>query len=498
MRKRKLGKETGSSDPPAPVVEIPAVLEENLVPLPTSVILDTPSLEKPGYESLDEKAPSPSPSGNSVVMYFMEVAALTNNHPAVISNESDSRGLSSDAAYLALSPLGGPSPAPWEFREARAGEDPDGTTEGGTVSHTAPEVPSDGVSPERVEEAEMVVEKEEPFLAEERLGGSEAWALELSAEKEEEEKDEVEMQENRRGEDHFTPAAETLPGEGAHRIVGEADGSTPRVDTVSPTSSSREGLLVMEDEESRPSFEVLASPLKMGREDMAGESLLEAPRCPPAAVPGLEGGRKTQRDLAVAEGAPQSPSEEPAPQNLGSEDEGAGDKRDAEGSGVSGEAVERTAETELVVTEEGQEDVWKKHSKEDFTLEEPNIHLNESPEALGQTRPDSPAAWGLGSPWDGGPPQASQNGPPSQGLPDHEEESLERPSEGDGLSQRATETEMAPLVAPHASGLPASQEPAPSAPGPRRSAGPGLEAPVLSPVSCGPAPHLGPEGKDQV
>ncbi|XP_039222231.1 EH domain-binding protein 1-like protein 1 isoform X1 [Crotalus tigris] len=496
VRKRKLGKETGSSDPPAPVVETPAVLEENPVPLPTSAILATPPLEKPGYESLDEKAPSPSPSGNSVVMYFMEVAALTNNHPVVISNESDSRGLSSDAAYLALSPLGGPSPAPWGFREARAGEDPDGTAEGGTVSHAAPEVPSDGVSSERADEAEMVVEKEEPFLAEERLGGSEAGALELSAEKEEEEK--VDRQENRRGEDHFTPAAETLPGGGAHRIVGEADGSPPRAGKISPTSSSRERLLVMEDEESRPSSEVLASPLTMGREDVAGESLLEAPRCPPAAVPGLEGGRETQRDLAVAEEAPQSPSEEPAPQNLGSEDEGAGDERDAEGSGVSREAVERTAETELVVTEEGEEqgqkDVWKKHSEEDVLLEEPNIRRNGSPEALGQTQPDSPAAWGLGSPWDGGPPQASQNG---QGVPDHEEESLERPSEEEGLSQRATETEMAPLVAPHASGLPASQEPAPSAPGPRRSAGPGLEAPVLSPVSCGPAPHLGPEGKDQ-
>ncbi|KAM3824584.1 EH domain-binding protein 1-like protein 1 isoform 3-T3 [Vipera latastei] len=497
VQKRKLGKATGSSDPPAPVVETPAVLEENLAPLPASVILDTPPLGKPGYASLNEKVPSPSPSGNSVVTYFMEVAAHANSHPVVISNESDSRGLSSDAAYLALSPLGGPLPSPWEFREARAGEGQDGTTERGSVSHTAPEVPSDGLSSERAEEAEMVAEKEEPFLASERLGGSEAWGLELSAEEEEEEKGEISRQENWRAEEHFTPVAGTLPGEVAHRIVGEANGSTPRLDEVPPTSSSQEGLVVVEDEECRPRSEVLASPLKIGREDVAGGFLLEAPRCPPATLPGPEEGRKTQRDLAVAEGAPQSPSEEPAPQNLGSEDEGAGDEREAGGSRVSGEAVERRAETERAATEEGedqgQEDGWKEHSEEvpeDVTPEEPNGHLNGSPEALGQTQPDGPEACRLGSPWDGGPPQASQPGPPSQSRPDHEEESLERPSEGDGLSQRATvETEMAPLVAPHASGLPA--------PGPRRSAGPGQEAPVLSPVSCGPAPPLGPEGKDQ-
>lgn len=163
------------------------------------------------------------------------------------------------------------------------------------------------------------------------------------------------------------------------------------------------------------------------------------------------------------------------------------------------------AETERSVTEEGedggQDDGWKKLSEEvleDATLEEPNVCLNGSPEALGQTRPDSPEACGLGSPWSGNPPQPSRNVPPSQSLPDHEEESLESPSEGDGLTQRCTETEVALLVAPHASSLPASQDPALPAPGPRRSAGPFQEAPVLSPVSCGTAPHLGPEGKDQV
>ncbi|XP_070807698.1 LOW QUALITY PROTEIN: EH domain-binding protein 1-like protein 1 [Pituophis catenifer annectens] len=505
VRKRKLGKAAGSSDPPTPAVETLAILEDNLVPLPTPVILDNPPLEKPGYESLNEAAPLPSPSGNPMVMYFMEDAALAQHDPVVLNRGPDSRGLSSDAAYLALSPsLGGPSLAPWDFRPETAGEVQDGAEEG-TALTAVLETSSDSVPSELVEDTETVTEKDE--LAQNRLGGSEAGASELPAEKEEEEeeekkKGEAERQENRRGDKHFAPAVETLPGEEAHRIVDEADRSSSRVDVpqgkLSPTSSSsQDGQLVMEDEESRPGSEVLSSPLMMGREDMAGESLWDVPRCPPSAVPNLEEGKR--KDLGVAEGAPQSPLEEPKRPRLESEDEGTEEKRDAEGSRVSGQAAEQTAETECTMIEEGedggQDDGWKKLSEEaleDATLEEPNTHLNGSPESLGQTRPDSPEACGLGSPWSGDPAQSSQNVPPSQSLPDHKEESLESPLEG--LTQRPTETEV---LAPRAASPPVFQDSALPAPGPCRSAGPCQEAPVLSPVSCGTAPHVGPEGKDQ-
>ncbi|XP_058016734.1 EH domain-binding protein 1-like protein 1 [Ahaetulla prasina] len=494
VRKRKLGKATGSLDPSVPAVETPAILEDNLIPLPTPIILDNPPLEK--YESLDTAAPFPLSSGNPVVMYFMEDAAVTQHDPVVLNSGPDSRGFSSDAAYLALSPsLEGSSPAPWDFRPATAGEVQDGAEEG-TVLTAVLEASSDGVPSEPAEDVEMVTEKEE--LAKDRLRGSEVVALELPAEKEEEEETgEVERQENQRRDEHFVPAVETLPGEEAHRIVDEADWSFPRVDVpqgrISPlSSSSQDGQLVMEDKERRPASEVLSSPLKMGREDMARESLWDVPRRSPSAVSDLEEGKR--RDLGVAEGAPQSPLEEPKCQ---SEDEGTKEKKDAEGSGVSGWAMEQTAKTECTVTEEeedgGQDDGRKKLSEEvleDTTLEEPNVHLNGSPEALGQTQPDSPEACGLGSPWSGEPAQSSRNVPPS--LPDHEEESLESPSEG--LTQRPTEKEV---VAPHAASPPVSQDSALPAPGPRRSAGPCQEALVLSPVSCGTAPHVGPEGKDQ-
>ncbi|XP_026541200.1 EH domain-binding protein 1-like protein 1 isoform X1 [Notechis scutatus] len=487
MRKRKLGKTAGSSDPPAPAVETSAILENNLVPLPTPVILDNPPLEKPEYESLNEAAPFLPPPGNSVVMYFMDVAALAQQDPVLLNSGSDSRGLSSDAAYLALSPsFGGPSTAPWDFREAAAGKVQEVVEEGTAVL----EASSDGVPSERVEDVEMVAEKEE--LAKDRLGGSEAGALALLAEKEEEEEEEegeVERHENHRGDKHFAPAVETLPGEEAHRIVTEADGRSLRVDVP------QEGPLLIEDEESRPGSEVLSSPLKMGREAMAGEFLWDIPRCPPAVVPCLEEGKR--KDLGVAEGAPQSPLEEPNLQWLQNEDEGIEEKKDAEGSGVSGEVVEQTAETACPATEEGEDggqvDDWKKLSEEvlgNAMPKEPNVRLNGSPETLGQTQPDSSETWSLGSPWGGDPPQPSQNVPPSQSPPDHEEESLE----GDGLTQRPPETEV---VVPHASSPPVSQDSGLPAPSPRRSAGPCHEAPVLSPVSCGTAPHLGPEGKDQ-
>uniref|UniRef100_A0A8C5SS50 EH domain-binding protein 1-like protein 1 n=3 Tax=Elapidae TaxID=8602 RepID=A0A8C5SS50_LATLA len=489
MRKRKLGKTAGSSDPPVPAVETSAILENNLVPLPTPVILNNPPLEKPEYESLNEAAPFSPQSGNSVVMYFMDVATLAQQDPVLLSSGSDSQGLSSDAAYLTLSPsFGGPSTEPWDFQEAAAGEVQE-VVEEGTGLTAVLEASSNGVPSDRVVDVEMVVEKEE--LAKDRLGGSEAGALALPAEKEEEEeeeKGEVERYQNHQGDKHFALAVETLPGEEAHGIVIEADRSSPRVDVP------QEEPLLIEDEESRPGSEVLSSPLKMGREAMAGEFLWDIPRCPPAVVPGLEEGKR--KDLGIAEGAPQSPLEEPNLQWLENEDEGIEEKKDAEGNGVSGEAVEQTAETALPATKEGggggQVDGWKKLSevRGDATPEEPNICLNGSPETLGQTQPDSPEIWSLGSPWGGDPPQPSQNVPPSQSPPDHKEESLE----GDGLMQRSSETEA---VVPHASSPPVSWDSALPAPGPRRSAGPCHEAPVLSPVSCGTASHLGPEGKDQ-
>ncbi|XP_032089866.1 EH domain-binding protein 1-like protein 1 isoform X1 [Thamnophis elegans] len=487
VRKRKLGKATGSSDPTMPAVETPTILEDNLVPpLPAPVILDNPPLEKPGYESLSAVAPFPPSSGQPVVMYFMEDAALAQPDPVVLHSGPDSQGLSSDAAYLALSPsLGGPSTAAWDFRQGTTGEIQDGAEE---VLTAVLKASSDGVPSEPVEDTEMVTEKEE--LAKDRLGGTEAGALEFPAEKEEEEEEgEVERQEIWRGDEPFAPPTQTLLEEEVLRIVDEADGSSSQVDVpqgkISPASSS----LVMEDEESR---RVLSSPSKMGSEDMAGESLRNTPRCPPAVVPDLEEVRKTERDVA-----PQSPLEEPTLQ-MEREDEGAKDKRNAEGSGVSERDVEQTPEMEHSVIEDGgQDDGWKKCSEEVLEgpmLEDPNVLLNGSPEALSQTRPDSPEAGGLGSPWAGNPLQSSRNLPPSQSLPDHREGSLESPSEGDGLTQRPTETEA---VTPHASSPPACQDTALPAPGPCGSAGPCQEAPVLSPVSCGTAPPLGPEGKDQ-
>lgn len=507
MRKRKVGKATGSPDPPSPAAETLAISEDNLVPLPTPVILDNPPLEKPGYESLNEASPLPSPSGNPVVMYFMEDATLAQHDPVVLNRGSDSRGSSSDAAYLALSPsLGVPPPASWDFQQVAVGEVQDGAKEG-AASTAVLETASDSVPSELAEDAETVTEKDE--LAQDRLGGSEAGASELPAEKEEEKeedekKGEAERQENRRRDEHFAPAVENLPGAEAHRIGIEADQNSLRVgvpeDKFSPASlSSQDGERVMEDEESSPGSEVLSSPLKMGREDISGESLWDVPRCPPSAVPDLEEGKR--KDLGVAEGAPQSPLEEPKRPRLESEDERTEEKRDAEGSGVSGRAAEQTAETECAMTEEGedgvQDDGWKEHSEEaleDATLEEPNVRLNGSPEALGQTQPDSPEACGLASPWNGDPIPSSPNVPPSQILPDHEEEeSLESPP--GSLTQRFTETEV---MAPHTASPPVSQDSALPALGPRRSAGPCQEAPVLSPVSCGTAPPVGPEGKDQV
>uniref|UniRef100_A0A8C6X8L3 EH domain binding protein 1 like 1 n=1 Tax=Naja naja TaxID=35670 RepID=A0A8C6X8L3_NAJNA len=419
---------------------------------------------------LNEAAPMPSPSGNSVVMYFMDVAALAQQDPVLLNSGPDSRGLSSDAAYLALSPsFGGPSTAPWDFREAAAGEVQE-VAEEGTALTAVLESSSDGVPSERVEDVEMVTEKE--GLAKDRLGGSEAAALALPAEKEEEEEeeDEVERHEDRRGDEHFVPAVETFPGEEAHRIVNEADGNSPTVD------APQEGPLVMEDEESRPRSEVLLPPLKMGREDMAGEFLWDVP----AVVPGLEEGKR--KDLGISEGVPQSPLEEPYLQRLENEDKGIEEKKDTEGSGVSREAVERTAETARPATEEGEDggqvDGWKKLSEEvlgDAMPEEASVRLNGSLEALGQTQPDSPEACSLGSPWGGDPPQPSQNVPPSQSPPDHEEESLE----GDGLTQTPLETEA---VVPHASSPPVSQDSALPAPGPRRSSGPCHKKESLDPT----------------
>ncbi|XP_070622800.1 EH domain-binding protein 1-like protein 1 [Erythrolamprus reginae] len=594
VRKRKMGKMTGSTDPTTPPVETPAILEDNLVPCPMPVILDDPPSEKPGDESLNSAASFPPPSGNPVVMYFMEDAALAQHNPVVLNSGSDSQVLSSDAAYLALSPsLAGPSMAPWDSREARAG---DGVEEG-TVSASVLRASSDGI-PSEV--AEMFMEKEEELA---KMGASEVGALELRAEEEEEEeKGEFEKQENRRGDEHFAPAVETLRGEEAHRIVDEADGSSPGVDVpqgqispalelraekeegekveferqenrrgdehfapavetlrgeeahrivdeadrsspgvdvpqgqispalelraekveferqenqrgdeqsvpavetlpgeelhriidvadrssprvdvpqgnISPPSFSPEIQLVMEDEESRPRSEVHSS--SMGRENMAGEFLCDVPRCPPSDGPDLEEGKK--RDPGVEKGAPQSPLEEAKLQRLESEDEGEGHKRDAEGSGVSGQT-----EMEPTATEEdgGQDGRRKKLSEEvleDVMPEEPDVCLNDSPESLDQTHLDSPEACDLGSPCSSDP----QNIPSGQTLPDREEE--------DGLTQRPTETEAALLGVPHASGPPVSQDSALPAPDPRMSSGPSQDAPVLSPVSC----ITTPEGKDQ-
>ncbi|KAM6435125.1 EH domain-binding protein 1-like protein 1 isoform 2-T2 [Liasis olivaceus] len=512
-------KAMGSVDPPAPVPEIPALLEDNLVPLPTSVSLDSSPREKTGNESLTETAPLPCPSGGSVVMYYMEDAGLTKRDPVVIAGKPDSPRSSSDAAYLALSPLGGPSPAAWAFPGAAAGEVQDAAEEEPVLT-TAPEGPSDGGPSEPVEgaggsteTAMEAVEKEEPFRAKEGRWGTEAGALELPAETEEEQ-GEGERQESWRGEEHLAPASETLSREETPRIVGEADvGGSPIADVPlgrrSPGSSLQQGQRVAESKEGSPRSGLPPSPPETGREETAGEAPLQAPPFAPAALPGLEEGRKAEGEPAVAGGAPHSPLEEPGRWALERENEGTGDGGDAEARGGPGEALEKTAETEHAVTkeeeEQGQEEGgWKKLSEdilEDAPAEAPKAHLNGSLEALGQMWPDSPEVWGLGSPQDAGPalerPQASQDGPPSQSLPDRGEETRKGPSEEHSLSQRPTEPETAPSDAPHASSLPVAQDSALPAPGPPRSAGPCQEALVLSPVSHVLAPDLGPEGKDQ-
>ncbi|XP_063172940.1 EH domain-binding protein 1-like protein 1 isoform X1 [Candoia aspera] len=514
VQKRMRGEATGCLDPPAPVVETPALREDSLVPLPTSVRLDSPPLDKTGHESRGEMAPFLSLLGSSVVMCFMENAALAKGDPVVITGKPDAPGLSLDAACLALPPIGGPSPAAWDFPEAAAGEVQDITEEDPVLSAT-PEVPSGGVLSEPVEDAregdaEMATEdvkEEEPKRIKEGLWGSEAGAvpkkaLELSAGMEEE-KGEVDGQGSRRAEEPLAPALETLPAEEVAQIVGEAgEGGSEKVDVpldrLSPGSSSQRGQLGMENEAGSPGSGLLPSPPETDRDETGGGALLEEPPLAPAALPDLEEGRKAGGGLAVAGGTPQSPLEQPGPRRWESENEGTGDRRDAEGRGVP-----VGAEMERAVTKDGEqqgqeEGGQKKHSEdvlEDATTE---ARLNGSPEALGRMWPDDPEVWGSGSPWDSGPtlerPQASQDGPPSQSLPDHGEESPERPSEGRGLSERPTELEAAPSDAPC---LPASRDSALPAPGPRRSSGPCQEAPGLSPVPRGIAPDLGPEGKDQ-
>ncbi|XP_054846399.1 EH domain-binding protein 1-like protein 1 isoform X2 [Eublepharis macularius] len=119
VRKRRVEKAPAPPGSPQAIVEMSLPPENDSHPM-TSVPLGSSALEKSCGSPAEVPFSQPQ-SHSSVVMYFVEETGLAEQRPVIVTGESGSAG-SSDAAFLALSPVVGLSPVAQDFREPHSHE----------------------------------------------------------------------------------------------------------------------------------------------------------------------------------------------------------------------------------------------------------------------------------------------------------------------------------------------------------------------------------------
>ncbi|KAL8184078.1 UNVERIFIED_CONTAM: hypothetical protein K2H54_005819, partial [Gekko kuhli] len=121
VRKRRLEKTPVLPEDPQAVVEM-ATPSGNDSHSTMPAALESPALENPSCRSpVEVPVSQPQPHG-SVVMYFVEETGLAEQRPVIVTSEAGSGGGSSDAAFLALSPVTGLSPMAQDFQESPSHE----------------------------------------------------------------------------------------------------------------------------------------------------------------------------------------------------------------------------------------------------------------------------------------------------------------------------------------------------------------------------------------
>ncbi|XP_061462569.1 EH domain-binding protein 1-like protein 1 isoform X2 [Rhineura floridana] len=126
VRKRRLEKALPSPEPPSPMAEVALPAEDGSGRPPAGPVApESPARERSGC--------------GSVAMYFVEDPALIEHEPVLIASEGRSSGPSSHAAFLALSPVVGPSSGAREFAGPATG-----VAGGRATAEVAPELLSGG------------------------------------------------------------------------------------------------------------------------------------------------------------------------------------------------------------------------------------------------------------------------------------------------------------------------------------------------------------------
>ncbi|XP_060108338.1 EH domain-binding protein 1-like protein 1 isoform X1 [Heteronotia binoei] len=384
VRKRRLEKKLIPPGNPQAVEEMATPSENDSRPT-MPVALETPALEKLSCRSLVEVPISQPQSHSSVVMYFVEETGLAEQRPVVVTNEAGSGG-SSDAAFLALSPIMGVSPvAPSHEVQSSVGDwlmpeaAPASTSSSGLAEVMEMECGGGCGEVGQLSELPVVppaepagygMEEEQPVVKEElsdserkpMMGEPSLWWLPAEPERGQlEAEDSLEDRDTTSGgETDSAPPPEASPQMKAHQIGGGLDAENCQVSEMSknpflPSNLSPEGLveqegwevqLKVEEDFANGKLQTSADsppPVERCQEEAVGAGWAEAPT-PSLADPEVCQGK--EQETTAAECSLQTLSEAlkaPAKVEKGELDGGS----DVGQSMSSGDAVQLVAEKEL-------------------------------------------------------------------------------------------------------------------------------------------------------
>ncbi|XP_053225615.1 EH domain-binding protein 1-like protein 1 isoform X1 [Podarcis raffonei] len=540
VRKRRLEKMPLSPESPSPSAEVAtSLVEDSFNPLSVPCAPDSPPRERLGLRSLTER-PS-SPTHGSVVMYFAEDSGLAEHRPLLVTDDAESMGSSSDAAFMALSPLMGPSPMAAFFEEAAtstAGEpsllavapvSPGGGSAvvkmerwgGGTWTPgdgSLSEAPPFGPARSGVVEEEGVAFKGE--LSDGKLGCAvekmpplELEREQIEAETGQEACEAVSVKEAPKQEESWIGDKTEM---GCCQVSEGLEGPSPPI-SLSPEASLQQVEFVPAEDlagvggsglQTLPDSPL--SPAREGREEVEEVSMAEMPIPVLTSPPSPERSRDVGDKTAAAESSLQSLPEGSV--FSGPEEGEAGDGRNAEGRRASGgtsqeeAAEEEAAQVEGMASEDGEEQCKEEHGREEGpegVLETAAAAESHKPdgdsrsEASGLEFPESSApslnGAGMGQEW------LKSCSPSDSGEVKAEKASS---TEADNLPLGNKEQAVVSTEAPHPPSPPSPQGPALPLPAPRslkeRSARSSQETLAPVPPPRGTATDLGAQGESQV
>nr|XP_034955241.1 EH domain-binding protein 1-like protein 1 isoform X1 [Zootoca vivipara] len=539
VRKRRMEKMPLSPESPSPSAEVATPwVEDSSNPLSVPCAPDSLPRERLGCRSLAER-PS-SPTHGSVVMYFAEDSALAEHRPLLVTDNAESMGSPSDAAFMALSPLMGPPPMAAFFGEpgTSAAGDPSllavaSVSPGGGSAVVEMEqwgggtwTPGDGSLPEvpLFGPARSVVEEEEEGVAfkgglpDDELSCAVENPLEpereqIEAETSQEPCEAVSVEEAPKQEESWIGDKTEM---GRCQVSEGLEGPSPPI-SLSPEVPLQQVEFVPEEDLAgvggsglQTSPESPLSPAREGREEVAEVSMTEMPTPVLTSSPSPERSWDVDDKMAAAESNLQSPPEGSV--FSGPEEGEAGDGRNAEGRRASGgtsqeeAAEEEAAQVEGMASEDGEEQCNEERGREEGpegVLEAEAAAESHKPdgdmrsEALGLEFPESSApslkGAGMGQEW-------LKSCSPS----DSREVKAEKTSstEADNLPLRNKEQVVVSTEAPHPPSPPSPQGPALALPAPsslkERSARSSQETLAPVPPPRGTATDLGAQGESQV